>query len=192
MRVVLMPGVAALAAREADDGEGQQDALDGATSVSPTSDARYPSWGATVYSARNENNRLAFPIRRVARLRLAETLRLQQYFYASAGRIGVPTDLRPVAQPVSVALVQSGKQIGSFFDARMIQVDKWTALVAHPDTVQQTCEAHEAFASVAAHAKAYSEPFDLNAAINEGDLKDRYALDRPGKPGQPWALRVKR
>lgn len=66
---------------------------------------------AAVYTVRREDERLVFPFQRVARLRLSETLELQQHYHASAGRIGVMTYLQVVPQETRVYIMDSDGNI---------------------------------------------------------------------------------
>ncbi len=144
--------------------------------------------GGAIYDVHKENNQVILPIRRVARLKLTEVLRLQQKFHTTSSRIGVMTDLKQVTDTVNIKFVinqRSGESIE--IPALRIQVDdKCLSLVVNSDILKQRCQdsaLHKQLLDVANVCKE----FDLMLAV-KSTFSNFYDLE---KIKGTWTLKPK-
>lgn len=140
--------------------------------------------GGAIYDVQRENNLIILPIRRVARLKLTEVLRLQHKFHTHSSRIGVMTDLKQVEYTASIRIMknQSGLELGTI-PAQCIQVDEvCSSLHIDSEKFKQLCESYSIYKFIVDIAKTRPR-FDLKSV--EKLYPENYRLS--GKNKQ-WKL----
>jgi hypothetical protein len=143
------------------------------------------SFGTSVtLSVEKQDNDILLPIQRVARLQLVETLRLQQQYYASAGRIGVMTELRQNTQEMKIRVFDSKNQeyritlpatriIGKFSDGRK----DWKKLMVHPSFIKNLQGFDPAFNPLCQAVSEFTKSFDLYEIYNSNNCANCYKLE---------------
>jgi hypothetical protein len=144
--------------------------------------------GGAIYDVQKENNLITLPIRRVARLKLTEVLRLQHKFHTTSSRIGVMTDLKQVTDTVKIKIFKSQKSAESIeIPASTIQVDdKYLSLVVNSDILKQHCQDNILYKQLLDIANVCKE-FDLMEAV-KSSLSTFYDLE---KIKGTWTLKPK-
>lgn len=137
-----------------------------------------------VYPVEQKENSLVLPVRRIARFQTVEALRLQQQYYAAAGRIGVMTELRQTTREVKIQVLnsQNAEHIkllpATYISGKSADGKKtWKKLMVHPSLIRELQDFDGEFTALSQAISEYTVPFDLYEIYDSGNCSNCYKIE---------------
>jgi hypothetical protein len=142
-----------------------------------------------VFSAWKSENAIRFPIQRIARLQLAETLELQRAYHAYAGRIGIMAEFSQGYVDANVHLYENGNKPFATISAKRFVIGNWKALIINLGELETACRntGTNIFAALIEISAQSNSAFDLEEISRSEAFKDKFKLTQNGK--NAWDLR---
>ena len=133
---------------------------------------------AVIFSVEKGDKFITFPIRRIARLQLAEALSLQHAYHSNASRIGVMVGLSQEYENIKVEIYKPGDCLLAEVFARYVAIENWSGLLVESAALELACrDNEEMFSRLLDSVRLTSSDFDLKRVDEEQQLKEHYTYE---------------